>query len=179
MKKHLKIAAVPAALVAGISLAAGAVSLAPSANAGGVPDAANLLVQQATGSVIGKLVMSDGSAAEKVPVKLTGQTLTQMGGGGSGGGAKDLMAPAGGAKVIAQTVTDANGNFKMPKVQAGKFRLEAGIEQKTGVAFKAVTVVAGKEVDLGELKLTPPSGGGDKDKDKEKDKDSGGGDRRR
>jgi hypothetical protein len=65
---------------------------------------------------------------------------------GKGGG------KPGATKVIARATTDEKGNFSLPDLAPGTYRLVAG-SRNVGWIYMDVTVTAGQETKLGELKL--------------------------
>ena len=65
---------------------------------------------------------------------------------GKGGG------KPGSTKILARVPTDRQGNFTMQSLPAGTYRLVGG-SQNAGWIYVDVTVTAGKETKLGELKL--------------------------
>lgn len=59
----------------------------------------------------------------------------------------------GGTKIVGRAVSDQQGNFALPALDPGTYRLVAG-SQNVGWIYMEVTVTAGKETKLGNLKLT-------------------------
>ena len=164
--------------LAGVAFLAVAVGLAASGTTP-VGDAAakstTLVAPNQPGSLVGKVLMADGTPAEKVPVKLMTHELSRAGGGARpADGLVAVQDDDQGMKVVARAVTDAEGKFKMPRVEPGKYTLDAGNLQTVGRKMMGVTVTAGKETDLGQLTLSQSLGGGDSGK-----KNRGGDDGRR
>lgn len=110
-----------------------------------------LVTQDGKGTVKGKILMADGSPAEKCPVKLLGPPSLK--GMNVGGGGKLNMAAGFQFEEVSKTLTDASGNFTMRNVPDGSYRIDAGVVTKTGRAIKSVRLRNGEEKDLGEIKL--------------------------
>ena len=94
------------------------------------------------GSVTGTVTDQAGKPVVGLALRLEQDQPIDARGGGKPGS----------TKIVARVTTDQQGKFTMPNIPAGGYRLVAG-SQNVGWIYLDVTVTAGKETNLGELKL--------------------------
>ena len=122
----------------------------------------------AGGTVTGRVLKEDGSAAGGMQVRVMVAPERGQGGGGGAAGRDPKIAPPGGGqrpggpggerpKPVAEAVTGDNGTFSV-SVPAGKYVIVSG-KRGEGMARERITVEEGKTVTV-ELKLKTGGGGG-------------------
>jgi hypothetical protein len=119
---------------------------------------ADATTQKATGTITGRVVDPDGKPIAGAHVRaFDAQAIrdTRQHNKDNPGNAKDSHPQA-----VAKADTDANGNFTLTNVPAGKIRVMASLQGAgLGMVREIVNVKAAETVNVGDIKLRKPSAG--------------------
>ncbi len=170
--RTLKFSSTLLASLAAAGALAGGILFAPPASADGVFLSAQDQPQRKPFNVTGVALLPDGQPAVKFPVeiKVPNKVLQNAGGDQGGGQAPppDLLSQAKGGpgdmqKTVAKGVTDDSGRFtlKVQPINGNVFYVTIGDKLKSPWIDKPHQIKEeGKDVDLGNIQLSPKVGRG-------------------